>query len=264
MNSKDAIHPVANDSAVVNGTANGTHNSAAALDIEALRAEFPILHQQVRGKQLVYLDNAATTQKPRSVVEAITRYYYEDNSNVHRGVHTLSMRATKSFDAVRTKVKTFINAAHESEIIFVRGATEAINLVAQSYGRANFAEGDEILITAMEHHSDIVPWQMVCEQTGAKLIVAPINDAGELRLDEFEKLISDRTKIIACVHVSNALGTINPIEKIVEMAHARGIPVLVDGAQAGPHIRIDVQSLGVDFYAMSSHKMYGPTGLGVL
>jgi cysteine desulfurase/selenocysteine lyase len=262
MNTTREIEQAAKDDAA---HANGSVTSTARqLDIEALRTEFPILDQQVRGKPLVYLDNAATTQKPRSVVEAITRYYYEDNSNVHRGVHTLSQRATKSFDAVRTKLRRFINAADDAEIIFVRGATEAINLVAQSYGRTFIGDGDEILITAMEHHSNIVPWQMVCEQTGAVLRVAPINDAGELRFDELERMITDRTKLIACVHVSNALGTVNPIRKIVDIAHARGIVVLVDGAQAGPHMRIDVQELGADFYAMSSHKMYGPTGIGVL
>jgi cysteine desulfurase / selenocysteine lyase len=234
------------------------------LDVEAIRAEFPVLDQQVRGKPLVYFDNAATTQKPRSVVEAITRYYYEDNANVHRGVHTLSQRATKSFDAVRRKAKQFINAADEREIIFVRGATEAINLVAQSYGRTFFTAGDEILVTAMEHHSDIVPWQIVCEQTGAVLKVVPINADGEVRMDEFARMITDRTRMVACVHVSNALGTINPIREIVALAHARNVPVLVDGAQAAPHIRIDVQDLGCDFYAISSHKMYGPTGIGVL
>jgi cysteine desulfurase/selenocysteine lyase len=245
---------------------NTTREIAAetGLDVEAIRAEFPVLDQQVRGRQLVYLDNAATTQKPRSVVEAITRYYYEDNANVHRGVHTLSQRATKSFDAVRRKVKSFINAADEREIIFVRGATEAINLVAQSYGRTFIGAGDEILISAMEHHSDIVPWQIVCEQTGATLRVVPFNDAGELRMDELERMLNERTKMVACVHVSNALGTINPIKEIVALAHARSVPVLVDGAQAAPHLRIDVQDLGVDFYTISSHKMYGPTGIGVL
>ena len=235
-----------------------------SLDIEALRAEFPVLHQTVRGKPLVYLDNAATTQKPREVVEAITRYYYEDNANVHRGVHTLSQRATKSFDAVRAKVRAFINAADEREIIFVRGATEAINLVAHSYAQANLQPGDEIIITAMEHHSNIVPWQIACEKTGAILRVAPINESGELRVDELERMIGERTRIVACTHVSNALGTVNPIRRIAELAHRHGAIILVDGAQAGPHIRIDVRDLGVDFYTMSSHKMYGPTGIGVL
>jgi cysteine desulfurase / selenocysteine lyase len=237
---------------------------ATALDIEAIRAEFPVLDQQVRGHQLVYLDNAATTQKPREVVDAIVRYYYEDNANVHRGVHTLSQRATKSFDAVRRKAKEFINAADEREVIFVRGATEAINLVAQSYGRTFIGEGDEIIISAMEHHSDIVPWQMICEKTGATLRTIPFNDNGELRLDVLEEMLSERTKLVACVHVSNALGTINPIREIAAMAHAHGAVVLVDGAQAAPHIRIDVQELDCDFYTISSHKMYGPTGIGVL
>jgi cysteine desulfurase/selenocysteine lyase len=241
-----------------------TEARTAPFDVEAIRAEFPILDQLVRGKPLVYLDNAATTQKPRAVVEAITRYYYEDNANVHRGVHTLSQRATKAFDAVRRKVRTFINAADDREIIFVRGATEAINLVAQSYGRTFIKAGEEILVTAMEHHSDIVPWQIVCEQTGAVLRVVPFDENGELRLDELERMLNERTRMVACVHVSNALGTINPVKEIVRLAHARNVPVLVDGAQAAPHLRIDVQDLGCDFYAISSHKMYGPTGIGVL
>jgi len=245
-------------------TTSVTDAGATALDIEAIRAEFPVLDQQVRGRQLVYLDNAATTQKPRQVVEEIARYYYEDNANVHRGVHTLSQRATKSFDAVRRKVREFVNAADEREIIFVRGATEAINLVAQSYGRSFIGAGDEIVISEMEHHSDIVPWQMVCEQTGATLRTIPFNDRGELRLDVLAGMLSERTKLVACVHVSNALGTINPIKEIAAMAHAHGAVMLVDGAQAAPHLRIDVQDLGCDFYTISSHKMYGPTGIGAL
>jgi cysteine desulfurase/selenocysteine lyase len=245
-------------------TTSVTDAGATALDIEAIRAEFPVLDQQVRGRQLVYLDNAATTQKPRQVVEEIARYYYEDNANVHRGVHTLSQRATKSFDAVRRKVREFVNAADEREIIFVRGATEAINLVAQSYGRGFIGAGDEIVISEMEHHSDIVPWQMVCEQTGATLRTIPFNDRGELRLDVLAGMLSERTKLVACVHVSNALGTINPIKEIAAMAHAHGAVMLVDGAQAAPHLRIDVQDLGCDFYTISSHKMYGPTGIGAL
>ena len=236
----------------------------ARLDVEAVHAEFPILERCVRGKPLVYLDNAATSQKPRFVLDAITRYYEEENANIHRGVHYLSERATAHYEAVRGAVQRFINAAKPSEIIFVRGTTEGINLVAQSYGRKSISAGDEILITAMEHHSNIVPWQMLGEERGARLRVAPINDRGELRLDEFEKLIGPRSKIVAITHVSNALGSVNPVKRMIEMAHAHNIPVLVDGAQAIPHMAIDVQALDCDFYAFSGHKIYGPTGIGVL
>lgn len=235
-----------------------------AYDVKKVREDFPILHQQVHGKPLVYLDNAATTQKPLAVIEALERYYSHDNSNIHRGVHELSERATNAYEKARVGVQRFVNAADAREIIFLRGATEAINLVAQTYGRKNVCAGDEVLITAMEHHSNIVPWQMLCEEKGAKLRVAPINERGELLLDEFEKLLTGKTKIVAVGHLSNALGTINPIKKIVKMAHARSIPVLVDGAQAAPRMKVDVQELDCDFYAVSGHKMYAPTGIGFL
>lgn len=235
-----------------------------SFDVEKVRRDFPILSRQVHGKNLVYLDNAATSQKPRSVIDAISRYYEEENANVHRGVHFLAEYATAEYERVREAVRGFINARSISEIVFVRGTTEAVNLVAQTYGRKNVGVGDEILITAMEHHSNIVPWQMLCEQNGAKLKVAPINDNGELLLDEFQKLLGPRTKIAALTHVSNALGSVNPLKKLVELAHQKNIPVLVDGAQAVPHMKVDVQDLDVDFYAFSSHKMFGPMGIGVL
>ncbi|TXF12389.1 cysteine desulfurase [Pelomicrobium methylotrophicum] len=228
------------------------------------REDFPVLKQQVYGKPLVYLDNAATSQKPAAVIETERRYYEEYNANVHRGVHALSQKATDAYEAAREKVARFLNARSAREIVFVRGCTEGVNLVAQSYGRAILKPGDEILITAMEHHSNIVPWQIVCRETGAVLKVAPINDAGELVFEAFEKLLSERTKIVAAVHVSNALGTINPVERIVERAHAVGAKVLLDGAQAAPHVPVDVQALDCDFYAFSGHKLYGPTGIGVL
>jgi cysteine desulfurase/selenocysteine lyase len=236
----------------------------STLDVERIRRDFPILDQTIHGKKLVYLDNAATSQKPRAVIDAIVRYYEHNNANIHRGVHTLSVRATEAHDEARETVRRFIQAADASEIIFVRGATEAINLVAETYGRANVGEGDEVLITAMEHHSNIVPWQILCEEKGAHLKVAPINDAGELELDAFERLLSPRTRIAAVAHVSNALGTLNPLRKIIQIAHAHEVPVLVDGAQAVPHLPVDVQALGCDFYAFSGHKVYGPTGIGVL
>jgi cysteine desulfurase/selenocysteine lyase len=236
----------------------------AVIDIEKVRADFPILASRVHGHDLVYLDNAATSQKPQAVIDAIVRYYQSANANIHRGVHYLSQLATQEFEAGRQTMQQFVNAAHASEIVFTRGTTEAINLVAQSYGRRHVGAGDEVLITAMEHHSDIVPWQMLCEEKGAKLAVAPINDRGELILEEFEKLLGPKTKLVAIAHVSNALGTINPVKKIVALAHAQGIPVVVDGAQAVPHLAVDVQDLDVDFYAFSGHKMYGPTGIGAL
>jgi cysteine desulfurase/selenocysteine lyase len=239
-------------------------HSAPAFDVQEVRKDFPVLHQKVHGKPLVYLDNAATTQKPLAVMEAIGNYYRHDNSNIHRGVHTLSERATEAYENVRAGAQKFLNAADSREIIFVRGTTEAINLVAQSYGRKNVGSGDEVLITAMEHHSNIVPWQLLCEEKGARLRVAPINDRGELLLDEFEKLLGPKTKIVAVGHLSNALGTINPVREIVRMAHARNIPVLVDGAQAVARMPVDVQALDCDFYALSSHKLYGPTGVGIL
>ena len=237
---------------------------ASSYDVQKIRKDFPILHQKVHGKPLVYLDNAATTQKPLAVIDAIENYYRQDNSNIHRGVHTLSERATEAYENVRVAAQKFLNAADHKEIIFVRGTTEAINLVAQTYGRKNVGSGDEVLITAMEHHSNIVPWQLLCEEKGAKLRVAPINGCGELQLDEFEKLLGPKTKIVAVGHLSNALGTINPVHEIVRMAHARNIPVLVDGAQAVARMQVDVQALDCDFYALSSHKLYGPTGVGIL
>ena len=238
--------------------------TSLALDVEKVRGDFPILRQKIRGKPLVYLDNSATSQKPQSVINAITRYYERDNANIHRGVHFLSEHATEEHEAARAAVQSFLNAAHSKEIIFVRGTTEAINLVAQTYGRVHVGAGDEVLITAMEHHSNIVPWQMLCEEKGAKLRVAPINDRGELLIDEFANLLGPKTKIAAVTHVSNALGSITPIRRMIELAHARNIPVLVDGAQAVPHLKVDVQALDCDFYAFSGHKLYGPTGIGVL
>jgi cysteine desulfurase/selenocysteine lyase len=241
-----------------------TSASLSSDEVERIRRDFPILHQEVHGKPLVYLDNAATSQKPRQVIAALDHYYSADNANIHRGVHTLSERATAAYEGGRDKVKQFLNAADRREIVFVRGATEAINLVAQSYARPRLKSGDEILITEMEHHSNIVPWQMVCEQTGAVLRVVPINDAGELLLDDFHRLLSVRTKLVAAVHVSNALGTVNPVEEIIASAHAQGVPVLLDGAQAVPHVAVDVQALDCDFYVFSGHKLYAPTGIGAL
>jgi cysteine desulfurase/selenocysteine lyase len=237
---------------------------AEAFDVHAVRDDFPILRRQVRGKPLVYLDNAATTQKPQQVIDRIVRYYTQENSNVHRGVHYLSEIATLAYENVRTTVKRFINARDEKEIIFTRGTTEAINLFAQSYGRANVNADDEILITAIEHHSNIVPWQLLCAEKGAKLVVAPVNDAGEVLLDEFAKLLNERTRIVGFGHASNALGTINPIKEMIALAHDAGAVVIVDGAQGVPHTIIDVQDLDADFYAFSGHKVYGPTGIGVL
>src|SRR5207253_2106857 len=240
------------------------HVVGTGFDVEKIRRDFPILSREIRGKKLVYLDNAATAQKPRAVIEAISRYYEQGNANVHRGVHFLSEHATGEHERARRRVQRFINAADASEIIFVRGTTEAINLVAQTYGRAQVRAGDEVLITAMEHHSNIVPWQILCQEKEAKLRVAPISDRGELLLEEFEKLLAPRTKIVAVTHVSNALGTVNPVGRIVELAHRKNIPVLIDGAQAVPHLKVDVQALDCDFYAFSGHKMYGPTGIGAL
>ena len=233
-------------------------------DVSGIRADFPILSRQVHDKPLVYLDNAATTQKPQAVIDAISHYYAFENANIHRGVHQLSQSATDTYEAARETIRQFLNAEDTSEIIFVRGATEAINLVAQTYGREHVGTGDEIVISAMEHHSNIVPWQILCEQKGAHLRIAPINDDGELELDKFESLLHSNTKLVAIAHVSNALGTVNPIARIVEMAHAHNIPVVVDGAQAVPHVAVDVRALDCDFYAFSGHKIYGPTGVGVL
>ena len=241
-----------------------TATAPRAFDVEKVRRDFPILQMKVHGKPLVYLDNAATSQKPKAVLDAMIRYYEQGNANIHRGVHFLSEHATEEHEAARETVRRFLNAAEAHEIVFVRGATEGINLVVQTYGRAHVGTGDEVLITAMEHHSNIVPWQILCEEKGAKLRVVPINESGELRLDEFSKLLGPRTKIVALTHVSNALGTIVPLREIVKMAHAQNVPVLVDGAQAVPHIPVDVQALDCDFYAFSGHKVYGPTGIGVL
>ncbi len=232
--------------------------------VEKIRADFPILKEKIRNKPLVYLDNAATCQKPQAVIDSISHLYSHEYANVHRGVHTLSIKATDRYEGAREKVKDFINAASTKEIIFVRGATEAINLVAQTFGKANIKKGDEIIITAMEHHSNIVPWQMLCEETGAILKVAPINLQGELIYPEFEKLINDKTKLISVVHMSNALGTVNPVKKIIAAAKAKNIPVLLDGAQAIPHLSVDVQALDCDFYVFSGHKLYAPSGIGVL
>ncbi len=233
-------------------------------DVARWREDFPILKQTVHGKPLIYLDNAATSQKPASVIDCENRYYATLNANVHRGIHDLSQRATDAFEAAREKVRAFINAADTKEIVFTRGTTEAINLVAQSYGRSRFKAGDENLVTEMEHHSNIVPWQLLCEQTGARLRVAPIDDAGVLRMDKLEALVNPRTRLVAIAHVSNALGTVNPVRGIIELAHAVGAPVLVDGAQAAPHLKVDVSALDCDFYTFSGHKLYGPTGTGVL
>ncbi len=247
-----------------------TYNAAVPLhaperDTVALcRHHFPLLRQRVNGKPLVYFDNAATSQKPQVVIDTIMRYYAEENSNIHRGVHYLSEKATQAYEAAREKVRRFLNAASVKEIIFVRGTTEAINLVAYSYGRLAIGKGDEVVISAMEHHSNIVPWQIACEERGARLKVAPMNDAGELIIEEYEKLLTPATKLVALVHVSNALGTINPVKTMIGMAHGRGIPVLLDGAQAVPHMRVDVRDLDCDFYAFSGHKLFGPTGIGVL
>ncbi len=236
----------------------------AAFDVDALRAEFPILGTRVHGKPLVYLDNAATTQKPQAVLDRLATYYSRENANVHRGVHWLSERATEVYEGARGTVARFLNAADAREVIFVRGTTEAINLVAATFGRGRVGAGDEIVLTAMEHHSNIVPWQMLAEATGARIRVVPMTDAGELRLDEYEAMLSERTKLVAVVHVSNALGTVNPIAAMIKTAHARGVPVLVDGAQAVAHTPVDVRALDCDFYTFSGHKVFGPTGIGVL
>lgn len=231
---------------------------------DSLNQDFPILQQENHGKRLVYLDTAASAQKPQVVIDSIKNFYQQDYANVHRGIYSLSERATRAFEAVRGKAQKFINAAEEREIVFVRGTTEAINLVAQSYGGSQLKPGDEVLISTMEHHANIVPWQIICEKTGAQLKVIPINDAGEILQEEYQRLLSARTKIVALTHISNTLGTINPIQQMIAQAHAVGAVVLIDGAQAAPHMMIDVQKLNCDFYAFSSHKAFGPTGVGVL
>ena len=233
-------------------------------DVESVREDFPILKQEIYGKPLVFLDSAASAQKPRAVIEAMKHCYEEEYANIHRGVYYLSMRATEAFEEARDKVRRFLNAAESREIVFVRGATEAINLVAQSYGRTFLREGDEIVITAMEHHSNIVPWQFLRDEKGLTLRVAPIDDDGEFLLEEYEKLLGPRTKLVSVIHGSNAIGTLVPVREIIRLAHARGIPVLVDGCQAVPHLQVDVQELDCDFYVFSGHKLYGPTGIGVL
>ncbi|MEL6657848.1 MAG: cysteine desulfurase [Bacteroidota bacterium] len=236
----------------------------SAFDIGTIRADFPLLGDDMRGKPLVFLDSAASSQKPQQVLDALDFYYKHQNANVHRGVYELSQQATDAYELGRERARKFLNAASTEEIILVKGTTDGINLVASSFGRKFLREGDEVIVSAMEHHSNIVPWQLACEQSGAKLKVIPINDKGELLMDEYEKLLTDRTKIVALVHVSNALGTINPVEEVIAKAHERGIPVLLDGAQATPHLKVDVQALDVDFYTFSGHKVFGPTGIGIL
>ena len=233
-------------------------------NVNKIRNDFPILKQQVNGCPLVYLDNGATSQKPQSVIDAIVNYYSTTNSNVHRGVHTMSQQATDGYEGARAKVRQFINASDDREIIFTRNTTEGINLVAHSYGRQNIGPGDDIIVSNMEHHSNIVPWQMLCEETGANLRVVPIDDAGELLVDEYEKMLSSRTKLVSITHVSNALGTILPAAQIARMAHAHGAPILFDGAQAVPHMPVEVQEVDCDFYVFSGHKLFGPTGIGIL
>lgn len=234
------------------------------LDVEKIRKDFPILSRKVNGKPLVYFDNAASSQKPQSVIDATDKYYSYENANIHRGVHTLSQEATSAYEVVREKVRAFINAEKSHEIIFTKGTTDSINLVAFSFGKTNIGEGDEALISAMEHHSNIVPWQMLCEEKKAKLKIIPINDNGELLMDEYKKLLSEKTKIVAVTHISNSLGTVNPVKEIIAAAHEKGVPVLIDGAQAIHHTAVDVKELNCDFYVFSAHKMYGPTGVGVL
>jgi len=237
---------------------------SAGFDVDKVREDFPVLKQRIHGKPLVYLDNAATAQKPFAVIDAIRKFYEVDCANIHRGVHELSQRSTAAYEETRSKAKRFLNARAKNELIFVRGATEGINLVAASWGRKNVKEGDEIVISALEHHSNIVPWQMLCEEKGAKLRVIPMDDRGELLLEEYEKLLGPRTRMVAVGHVSNALGTINPVRQIIEMAHRAGALALIDGAQAAPHLKIDVQALDADFYTFSGHKVIGPTGIGIL
>ena len=239
--------------------------AATAYDIEKIRADFPALHQTIYdGQPLVYLDNAASAQKPQRVIDRLTAYYSWEHSNVHRGVHHLSQNATEAYEGARTQIARFINAPNPYQIIYTRGATEAINLVAASYGRSHVGEGDEVVISTMEHHSNIVPWQMLCEEKGATLRVIPVNDRGELIMEAYERLLSDRTKLVAFVHVSNSLGTVNPVRRMIEAAHQRNIPVLIDGAQAVQHMEVDVHALDCDFYCFSGHKMFGPTGIGIL
>jgi cysteine desulfurase/selenocysteine lyase len=237
---------------------------AIEYDVSKIRRDFPILRQEVYDMPLVYLDNAATAQKPNAVINAVDHYYSSDNANIHRGVHALSMRSTEAFEGVREKVRSLLNAKDASEIVFVRGATEAVNLVANSYGRKNVKEGDEVIITTLEHHSNIVPWQLLCEMAGATLRVVPIDQEGNLILEEYEKLFTSKTKIVGITHISNAVGTLNPVKDMIATAHSHGVPVLIDGAQAVPHLAIDVQDLDADFYVFSAHKMFAPNGVGAL
>jgi cysteine desulfurase/selenocysteine lyase len=239
-------------------------NSPPALDVDSIRSDFPIFRQEMRGKPLVFLDSAASAQKPQVVIDRIAGFYANEYASIHRGVYQLSETATFEFEKARGKVSLFLNASNPREIVFTRNATESINLVAQTWGRKNLGEGDEILITGMEHHANIVPWQMLCEETGARLVVVPLDDRGDLEEGAYEQLLGDRTRLVAIAHVSNALGTVNPIKEMIASAHARGIPVLVDGAQAAPHMAVDVQDLDCDFYVVSSHKVFGPTGIGIL
>ena len=236
----------------------------SGFDAERVRADFPVLRQVVNGKPLVYLDNGATSQKPQSVIDELVRYYTTENANVHRGVHTLSQNATEDYEGARAKVRRLLNAADDHEIIYTRGTTDSINMVAQSYGKQNIGPGDEIIVSNMEHHSNIVPWQMLCEEMGSVLRVVPIDESGDLLMDEYEQMLSPRTKLVSITHVSNALGTIVPVEQIISMAHAHGVPVMLDGAQAVPHMAVDVRNLDCDFYVFSGHKLFGPTGIGIL
>ena len=245
-------------------TAPGASFAGHAVNVEAIRSDFPALHQKMNGKPLIWLDNAATTHKPQSVIDATSVFYSRDNSNIHRAAYELAERATRAFEGAREKVRQFIGAADAKEIVFLRGTTEAINLVAQSYGRKNIGPGDEILLTTIEHHANIVPWQLLAEQTGAVIRVAPVNDRGELILDQFASLLSGRTKLVSVTHVANSLGTINPVEQIIAIAHAYGVPVLLDAAQSAPHMPLNVTALDVDFLALSGHKVFGPTGIGIL
>ena len=239
-------------------------HEATALDVEGVRRQFPILATEVHGRPLVYLDSAATAQRPEAVLGAVDRFYRESYASVHRGVHTLSQRATDAYEAARARVARFLGATDAGEVVFTRGATEALNLVAWAHARPRLRPGDEVLLTEMEHHSNIVPWQLVCEATGARLVVAPVDDRGELVFEEYERRLSPRTRVVSCVHVSNAVGTINPVRALADRAHANGAVVVVDGAQAAPHLRVDVSELGCDFYCFSGHKVYGPTGIGAL
>ncbi len=250
--------------AIVDVTDQDRDTRGTGFDVDRIREDFPILRTRLDGPQLVYLDNAATSQKPRLVIDAVSDYYANTNANIHRGVHRLSVQATDAYENARGKIQRFIGAERREEIVFVRGTTEAVNLIAQTFGRTHIDRDDEVIISTMEHHSNIVPWQLLCEERGARLRVVPINDDGEFLLDEYENLLNDRTKLVAVTHIANALGTINPVERIVELAHARGVRVLIDGAQAVPHTEVDVRRIDCDFYAFSAHKMFGPTGVGAL